>query len=76
MRAHTHTGTQNLYPMDFLMWRIAASISGQVQWAKDLALPQLWHRSQVWLEFDPWPGNFHMLWVWLKKEEGGLCDKV
>ena len=26
-----------------------------VQWTKDLALPQLWHRWQLWLGFDPWP---------------------
>ena len=25
---------------------------------KDVALPQLW------LGFIPWPGNFHMPWVW------------
>ena len=22
------------------------------QWVKDLALPQLWHKSQLWLRFD------------------------
>ena len=31
------------------------------QSVKNLALPQLWHRSQLQLRFDPWPGNFHML---------------
>ena len=30
---------------------------------KDLALPWLQHRSQPWLGFNPWPGNFHMPWV-------------
>ena len=32
---------------------------------KDPALPELW------LGFDPWPENFHMLWVWpqLKKKK-------
>ena len=36
---------------------------------KDLALPQLWHRSQLQLRsklqlrFYPWPRNFHMLWM-------------
>ena len=30
---------------------------------KDLALTQLWHRWQLWLRCNPWPGNFHMLWV-------------
>ena len=32
-----------------------------MQWLKDLALSLLWHR------FDPWPGNFHVLWAWPKK---------
>ena len=27
-----------------------------VQWVKYLALLQLWHRSQLQLRFDPWPG--------------------
>ena len=37
------------------------------QWVKDPALPQLWHRLQLWLRFDPWPENSHMLLVWPKK---------
>ena len=32
-------------------------IPGPAQWDKDLALPQLWLRSQLWLGSDPWPGN-------------------
>ena len=28
---------------------------------KDPELPQLWCRLQLWLRFNPWPGNFHML---------------
>ena len=39
------------------------------QWVKDLALLQLQHRSQLWLGFDPWPGNFHIPQVWLKKRK-------
>ena len=39
------------------------------QWVKCPALPQLWHRSQVWLGFKPWPPNFPKLWVWPKKGE-------
>ena len=31
------------------------------QWVKDLALTLLWHG------FNPWPGNFHMLWAQPKK---------
>ena len=30
---------------------------------KDLALPQLQHRSQLQLRISPQPGSFHMLWV-------------
>ena len=35
-----------------------------VQQVKDpeLSLQQL--GSLLWLRFDPWPGNFHMQWVW------------
>ena len=34
-----------------------------IQWVKDPALLQLW------LRFDPWPRNFHILQVWLKNKE-------
>ena len=27
-------------------------------WVKDLALPQLWCRSQLQFSWDPWPGDF------------------
>ena len=37
------------------------SISGQAQWVKDLALVQLWCRSQLWPGSDLWPGN-SMCW--------------
>ena len=30
------------------------------QWVKDLAL------SLLWRGFDPWPGNFHIPWLWPK----------
>ena len=36
---------------------------------KDLALLQLWCRSQLWLRFSPWPGNFHMPQMWLGKKK-------
>ena len=38
---------------------------------KDLMLPQLWCRSQLWLRFNPWSGNFHMPRVWPWKKGGG-----
>ena len=31
----------------------SGSIHGLVQWVKDLVLPPLWHRSQLWLGFYP-----------------------
>ena len=37
------------------------------QGIKDQALLKLWQRVQVQCEFDPWPGNFYMLWVQPKK---------
>ena len=34
---------------------------------------RIWHcyscRSKLWLGFDPWPGNSHILWGQLKKEK-------
>ena len=36
---------------------------------QDLALPQLWCKSQLQLRFEPWPGNFHILWVQPKKKK-------
>ena len=39
------------------------------QWLKDLALLQLWCRSQQQLGFDPWLRNFHMPRVRLKEKK-------
>ena len=36
---------------------------------KNLVLSPLWFRLQLWLGFDPWPGNFRMPWVWPKKKK-------
>ena len=45
---------------------------------KCLVLPQLWHSSQLWLWFIPWPGNFHLPWVRPSKNNNkifsGLTD--
>ena len=45
-----------------------------VQCVKDPALSLLWLRSLLWREFDPWPGNFHMLQIWPKKKKGETKD--
>ena len=39
------------------------------QRAKDLALPQLWRRLQLWLRFESWPGSFHTPRVWPRKKK-------
>ena len=44
-------------------------ILGSAQWVKDLALLQLWRRSQLRLRFNSWPKNFHMLQVMQKKKK-------
>ena len=43
-----------------------SSIPGPVQWLKDLTLPELYHRLQLWLGFSPGLGNFHRLQLLLK----------
>ena len=47
-------------------------VPATVQWSKDLALPQLWCRAQLWLGFDPWPRNFNMLQLQTKKKKKNL----
>ena len=41
-------------------WIINAGGVPTVAQVNDLALPQLWWRSQLWLGFDPCSGNFHL----------------
>lgn len=48
---------------------VASSIPSPAQWVKDPALTQLWHRLQMRLRFGPWPCNFHMPQVQVKKEK-------
>ena len=43
-----------------------------------MVLLQLQCRSQLWLRFNPWPGNFHMPLLWLfkkkkKKKKSSSC---
>ena len=40
-----------------------------VQQVKDPVLLQLWCRLQLWLGSNPWPRNFSMPRVWLKKKK-------
>ena len=37
------------------------------QQVKDLAWSLRRPRSLLWFGFDPWPGNFHVPWLWTKK---------
>ena len=43
-------------------------VPARVQRVKDPVLLMLWRRSQLRLGFDPWPGNFHTLWLQPKKK--------
>ena len=42
------------------------------QWVRDLVLSLLWLRLLLWCEFDPWPGNFHMLQIGPKIKKNKL----
>ena len=50
-------------------------VSAMVKQIEDSTLPQLWRRSELWLGFDPWPRNFHMLWVWPKNKPAAFSLK-
>ena len=54
--------------------KLTFGVPAVVQWVKNLVLPQLWYRLQLWLKFDPWPGNFHMPWAQPKtKNQKNSC---
>ena len=55
--------------MEFLLLHRGLRTPSLVQWVKDLALPQLCHRSELLHGFDPWLGNFHKLQVQSKKKK-------
>ena len=48
---------------------VAGPVPGLLRQIKDLALLQQWRKPQMQLGFDPWPGNFHILWIWPKMEK-------
>ena len=56
-----------------MIWFVSAEALANPQPAqqiKDPALTQLWHRSQLWLRFNPWPRNFHVLhWCGQKRKK-------
>ena len=41
--------------------RDAGLIPSPVQWVRDPALPQLQHSHSCSSDFNPWPGNLHIL---------------
>ena len=43
------------------------SIPSLAQWVRDLVLPQLWHRLQLQVGFNPWSGNFDGMAIKNKK---------
>ena len=43
------------------------------QWVKALTLVQLWHRSQLWHQYNPWPSNLHMPGMWPQKKRIICC---
>ena len=72
----TYTNRLQEFPLwrcRFMIWRClfggTGLIPGLAQWVKVLVLPQLCHRSKLWLGFNPWPGNFHMPQVQPKRKK-------
>ena len=57
-----------------LKTRLAKEFPGGLA-VKDLALTLLWLRLLLWCRFDPWPGNFHMLWVQPQKKKKELPEE-
>lgn len=48
--------------INYTGWEVPCSTA-----VKHLVRMQLWCRLQQWLGFDPWTGNFDMVWVLPKK---------
>ena len=48
-------------------------VAAVVQRVKNPALPQLWHRPQLWLIFHPLPRNFHMPQMRGEKKVHSVC---
>ena len=43
-----------------------------MQQVKDLALSLQWLGLLLWRGFDPWPGNFHLLWAWPESQNKNI----
>ena len=55
-----HSLVPKFHFMEIITFKGTCGVPTVAQWVKDPALLQLWHRSKLWLGFDPSPGNFHM----------------
>ena len=55
---HRHHGLSLKKTLRRLHWKGIRGFPPVMQWVKDLALLQLWCRSQLQLGFHSWPGNF------------------
>ena len=53
----------------FRFKKVLSRVPTVALWVKVSTLLQLWHRSQRWCGFSPWPRSFHMLWVWPEKKK-------
>ena len=70
---------RKLFKLRFLRSRFKIFFLGSslmAQRVKDLALALQRLRLLLWYGFDPWPRNFHMLWVWPKKKKNFLPHKI
>ena len=45
------------------------------QWVKDVVVLLQQLRSLLWHGFNPWPGNYHMLWAQSKKKKSHTSSK-
>ena len=57
MNSYVYTMLRNLYKS------VGGGSFFVAQWVKDPALSLQRLRSLLWLRFDPWCRNFHLLWA-------------
>ena len=61
-RPTIHNGLQGVEEQGVSLLRNSPTVPTVAQWVKDMVL-------QMQLTFDPWPGNFHMLWMPPKRKK-------